>query len=753
MKELGKGREFEDRMKQLAAPAPDPRARARAKDAALAEFARVHAAANESVVAPGVPGRPGFFARLAAWLAGREVDGGGARPGWRTSAILGGLASVFVAVFGLMSIWPMVTGTQPIPSLEDAAPATAAPPASVADDERAASAAPGRSSPVETAAAAPEAQPSELRAQSNARADARPEPRASDGPRVESAPVQGPATLARAPLSLERKKEKTTEADRPVITGFRAEGADASEAPRPAPAGVGAATAPSGNAIADTIERSEDMGALPETNVAESLRRRPKVSTTRSLTGYVDMNPVQRTANAKVSTFSVDVDTISYRAVRNQLNSGVLPSKESVRIEELINYFDYSWPLPQAREQPFEPTVIVSDSPWASGKKLVHIGIKGFQLDAQRRPDANVVMLIDASDSMDDIERLPLVRESMRLMLASLKPTDTVAIVVYASASGVVLDPTPVSERQKIWQALETLKPAVPAAPGTPGIKLAYDVAAKHFLPDGINRVLMCTDSNFSAGAAGSMSLRKLVEREREKGIFLSVLSFGMGEYRDERAQALAKRGNGIAAYVDDVQDARRVLVEQATGTLFTIAKDVRIQVEFNPATVAEWRLVGYEARELKGGGSNDDSVNAGDVGSGHTATAIYEITPVGADAGQEESRYAPRAAAAPGRGAHEYGYLKIRYKLPGGFRVRVIEQPIGIERLPLSEALRRDVEFSTAVAGFAQLLRGGRYTGGLTYDDVVRQAESARGPDPQGYRAEFVRLVRQAQRAGSERR
>ncbi len=745
MKEPTRGQEFEEKLQRIAAPAPNPRARARAKDAALAEFERVQTAANESIG----PRRAGFFERLAAWLMGREA--GATRPGWRPrAALLGGVASVFVAVFGLMSIWPMVTGRQAIPSLEDSRQSRAIPRPAPASAPNIAN---ERSVQEDVVAAAPHGG---LSAQDVAMPLARmaaplgidAEPR---GPASATAPQSAADAHQRGDVA-HAQVEKSS--DPAVVARFRANAPSAPEASgASANLGVGG-SAQEAKREADVVDaiRSEDLGELPDTNVAESLRRRPAVSVTRSLSNFTDTNPVRRTADARVSSFSVDVDTTSYRAVRTRLNSGVLPPKESVRIEELINYFDYSWPLPESREQPFKPTVIVSDSPWDRGKKLVHIGIKGFQLEAQRRPDANVVMLVDISDSMDDVERLPLVKESMRLMLSSLKATDTVAIVVYSSTTGVVLEPTPVSERQKIWQALENLQPIATAAPGTSGIKLAYDVAAKNFLPNGINRVLLCTDNDFNAGIGGALTLRKLVEREREQGIFLSILGFGMGEYRDERALALAQQGNGVAANVEDVQDARRVLVEQATGTLFTIAKDVRIQVEFNPATVAEWRLVGYEARELKGGGFNDDNVNAGDVGSGHTATAIYEITPASAQTAPDEGRYAPPVSARPGHGAHEYGYLKIRYKLPGGFRSRVIEQPIEIAPLRLTDTLRRDLEFSTAVAGFAQLLRGGRYTGSLTYDDVVRQAEAARGEDPLGYRAEFVQLVREAQRAGRNR-
>jgi len=458
------------------------------------------------------------------------------------------------------------------------------------------------------------------------------------------------------------------------------------------------------------------------------------------------VNPVKRTVDEPESTFSIDVDTSSYSYVRRQLNSGVLPSPSAVRTEEMINYFNYDWPAADSVSQPFKPTVTVSDSPWGAGKKLVHIGIRGYDLPAAQRPDVNLVLLLDVSGSMNSPDKLPLAQSSMAMLLDSLKPTDTVGIAVYAGAAGEVLPPTPVSQKETILRALYSLRPGGSTA-GAAGVRLAYEMASRSFRQEGVNRIVLATDGDFNVGINDVNELKRFVEQQRQRGIFLSVLGFGQGNYRDDIAQALAQNGNGVAAYIDSANEARKVLVEQAGSQLFTIAKDVKIQVEFNPDTVAEYRLVGYETRALNRDDFNNDKVDAGDVGAGHTVTAIYEITPVGSPARLfEERRYGPRdAAPAPRGNADEYGFLKIRYKLPDQQQSQLIQEPITL-KTGVPRALRQDVAFSTAVAGFAQLLQGGEFAGSLTYDDVFRQAQGAQGEDPHGYRAEFLQLVRRAQ-------
>jgi Ca-activated chloride channel family protein len=440
-------------------------------------------------------------------------------------------------------------------------------------------------------------------------------------------------------------------------------------------------------------------------------------------------------AEEPVSTFSIDVDTTSYSFIRRQLHAGVLPQKDAVRAEEMINYFDYSWPAPDSPEQPFRATIAVSDSPWGESRKLVHIGIKGYELPAHEQPDVNLVLLLDVSGSMDEPDRLPLVKQSVDLLLRRLKLSDTVAIVAYAGEASVVLRPTEVRQWHKIRDALQSLKPGGATA-GAAGIQLAYELARSSFRRDGVNRILLATDGDFNVGMTDVNALRDYVARQREKGIFLSVLGFGVGYYDDETAQALAQNGNGVAAYIDTLAEAEKVLSQEATASLFTIAKDVKVQVEFNPATVTQYRLLGYETRSLRREDFEDDAIDAGDIGSGHTVTAIYEITPA--------------AQAGSVRGSTDgYGWLKIRYKRPEARASELLVQGIPRDTPGLPSPVKSDVEFATAVAAFAQKLRGNPDTRSLSDDEIIRQAQAATGDDPYGYRAEFVELVRKAQSAG----
>jgi Ca-activated chloride channel family protein len=466
-----------------------------------------------------------------------------------------------------------------------------------------------------------------------------------------------------------------------------------------------------------------------------------------------EQNPVQLVTEAPVSTFSVDVDTASYSFVRRQLNHGVLPQGDAVRAEELINYFDYDYPLPTSEEQPFAPSVTVSDSPWAEGRKLMHIGIKGYDLEAAEKPRTNLVFLLDVSGSMNSPDKLPLVKQSMELLLTSLDPDDTVAIAVYAGAAGTVLEPTAVKDKQKIINAMNQLQAGGSTA-GAQGIRLAYELAEAQFDPAAINRVILATDGDFNVGITTDRELQSFIERKREKGVFLSVLGFGQGNYQDQVMQTLAQNGNGVAAYIDTLSEAQKVLVDEATSTLFPIARDVKIQLEFNPATVAEYRLVGYETRHLEREDFNNDAVDAGDIGAGHTVTAIYEFTPVGSAARQiEESRYAVKPNIMRESDEGEYAFLKIRYKLPEEDQSRLITQPItraAEVELGGKGTLTREAGFATAVAGFAQLLKGGKYTGEYSYDDVIALAQQNRGEDAYGYRTEFVQLARKAKTAAA---
>jgi len=467
-----------------------------------------------------------------------------------------------------------------------------------------------------------------------------------------------------------------------------------------------------------------------------------------------EQNRVMLVSEAPVSTFSVDVDTAAYSFVRRMLNAGVLPQGDAVRAEELINYFDYDYPLPDSKEQPFRATVAVSDAPWAEGRKLMHIGIKGYDIAPAAQPRSNLVFLLDVSGSMNSPDKLPLVIQSMELLLSTLNPDDTVAIAVYAGAAGVVLEPTPVGEKRKILDALHRLSAGGSTA-GAQGIRLAYELAESQFDRNAVNRVILATDGDFNVGITNQRELQSFIERKRDAGIFLSVLGFGQGNYQDALMQTLAQNGNGVAAYIDTLSEAQKVLVDEATSTLFPIAKDVKIQVEFNPATVAEYRLIGYETRHLNREDFNNDAVDAGDIGAGHTVTAIYEFTPVGSSARQiEDSRYAPAVVQAAGR-ENEYAFVKIRYKLPEENTSRLITQPVTpADAITLgADGIGREAGFATAVAGFAQLLKGGKYTGYYDYDDVIELAQRTRGDDPYGYRNELVQLVRKAKTAAAMQR
>lgn len=454
-------------------------------------------------------------------------------------------------------------------------------------------------------------------------------------------------------------------------------------------------------------------------------------------------NPVIATSENSVSTFSIDVDTAAYSFTRRMLNDGHLPAKDAVRLEEMINYFDYDYPLPKRKSEPFTTNVTVTDSPWKAGNKLVHIGIQGYQLPAGDIPQSNLVFLLDVSGSMDEPNKLPLLKSSMELLLSSLKPNDTVAIVVYAGAAGTVLEPTKVKEKTKILAALNNLQAGGSTA-GAEGIALAYQLAEANFNPKGVNRIILGTDGDFNVGQTGDEALQDFVERKREKGIYLSVLGFGQGNYQDAMMQTLAQNGNGTAAYIDTLSEAQKVLVTEATSSLFPIARDVKIQVEFNPDTVAEYRLLGYETRALNREDFANDKVDAGEVGSGQRVTAIYEITPAGSNSGLlENNRYSEKNAKKKSSAENnEYAFVRLRYKLPDESKSQLIEQPV-LVKTKHNETLQQEAQFATAVAGFSQLLRGSKYAGDFDYDKVIELAQKNKGVDEYGYRTEFIQLVR----------
>ncbi|GJD97079.1 vWA domain-containing protein [Methylobacterium iners] len=450
---------------------------------------------------------------------------------------------------------------------------------------------------------------------------------------------------------------------------------------------------------------------------------------------------------APVSTFSIDVDTASYSFVRASLNRNVLPPKAAVRTEELINYFPYSYAGPASAAEPFAVTSAVYPSPWAEGRKIVQVAVKGYAVAVATRPAANLVFLVDTSGSMNGPNRLPLVKQSLAMLLTQLDGRDRVAIVAYAGSAGTVLEPTPADQKAKILGAIEGLGAGGGTAGGE-GIRQAYALAERSLDPGAVNRVVLATDGDFNVGITDRDELNGFVQRERAKGIFLSVLGFGMGNYGDALMQTLAQNGNGAAAYIDTLSEARKVLVDEATSALIPIAKDVKIQVEFNPALVAEYRLVGYETRLLARQDFANDKVDAGEVGSGQAVTALYEIVPVGGPRLTGDLRYAAPAPEAS-KATDEYAHVAIRYKLPKAEVSTLMTTPVHRSRESARfEDAPGEARFATAVAGFAEILRGGTYTGTFTYDDVVRIASGAKGDDSFGYRAEFVQLVRAAKTA-----
>lgn len=458
-------------------------------------------------------------------------------------------------------------------------------------------------------------------------------------------------------------------------------------------------------------------------------------------------NPVHETAQDPVSTFSIDVDTASYSFVRRSLKEGALPDPDTVRVEEMVNYFPYDWKGPDSAATPFNSTVTVMPTPWNEHTKLMHVAIKGFDVKPAEQPKANLVFLIDVSGSMDEPDKLPLLKSAFRMLVGKLKADDTVSIVTYAGNAGTVLMPTKAAEKQKILAAIDNLEPGGSTA-GEEGIREAYKLAQQSFVKDGVNRVMLATDGDFNVGQTDDDDLKRLIEKERMTGVFLSVFGFGRGNLNDQMMQTIAQNGNGTAAYIDTLAEAEKVLVEDASSTLFTIAKDVKIQVEFNPAKVSEYRLVGYETRALKREDFNNDRVDAGDIGSGHSVTAIYEITPKGSGAEQVDPlRYGQAKVDNGGvANADEYAFVKIRYKLPNENVSKLITTPVtAANEVSSFDAAGSDQRFSVAVAAFGQRLRNEDQTANFGYDRIAEIANAARGADPFGYRAEFLSLVRLA--------
>lgn len=557
-----------------------------------------------------------------------------------------------------------------------------------------------------------------------------------------------------------RRNQFAADAERKAAAKIAAQPA---HEPKPAPATIAAAPPPMGGQMSLGLANApQPRGAagggrayIGDARRVGALDTMPPphagLEADRDRFNHVAENPVKQVTSDPVSTFSIDVDTASYGFVRRALNAGRLPPADAVRVEEMINYFQYDYPAPETAEVPFQPTVTVLPSLWNPDHQLVHIAVQGYELKSAERPRANLVFLVDVSGSMGSSDKLPLVKNALKMLVENLKPDDTVGLVTYAGSSGVALEPTRIADKGKIIAAIDALGAGGSTA-GAAGIEDAYRLIDRNFDKEAVNRVILATDGDFNVGVSDQNQLKSIIERKRNSGVFLSILGVGQGNYNDALMQTLAQNGNGTAAYIDTLNEARKVLVDEASSTLFPIAKDVKIQVEFNPAEVAEYRLVGYETRALRREDFNNDKVDAGDVGSGSAVTAIYEVTPVGKKKLVDELRYAqpaaeaptaePAAAAKPG----ELGFLKLRYKLPSEDKSRLIELPIrksdalqNVDRAP------QDVRFAMAVATFGQMLKGGNFTGSVTYDDVIALAMKAKGDDAYGLRAEFVNLVRLA--------
>ncbi|MGI0493139.1 vWA domain-containing protein [Alkalinema pantanalense CENA528] len=460
----------------------------------------------------------------------------------------------------------------------------------------------------------------------------------------------------------------------------------------------------------------------------------------------IEENPFQRSTTVPLSTFSIDVDTASYSNTRRFITSGQVPPKDAVRIEELINYFPYRYPQPQG-DRPFSVTTEVSQAPWNPKHQLVRIGLKGKQL--QEVPPSNLVFLIDVSGSMGSPNKLPLVQRSLCLLTRQLTGRDRVTLVVYAGNAGLVLPPTPGDQKQKIMAAIEQLEAGGSTAGGQ-GIELAYKKAQESFIKGGNNRVILATDGDFNVGASSDAELVRLIEQKRDKGIFLTVLGFGTGNYKDSKMEQLADKGNGNYAYIDTYNEAKKVLGTDLRGTLFTIAKDVKIQVEFNPAKVQAYRLIGYENRALRDQDFNDDRKDAGEIGAGHTVTALYEVIPTGVELDVkvpsiDDLKYQTPKADSTVSNSSELMQVKLRYKQPTDSASQLISQPIMAQSTPI-EATSLDMQFATSVAMFGLVLRDSEFKGKASIQDVLTLAKRSQGDDPEGYRQEFVQLVEQYQ-------
>jgi Ca-activated chloride channel homolog len=457
----------------------------------------------------------------------------------------------------------------------------------------------------------------------------------------------------------------------------------------------------------------------------------------------IQENIFRETLKNPLSTFSIDVDAASYSNIRRFIDNGQRPPKDAVRIEEMVNYFDYDYSQPKG-DDPFAVHTEISTAPWNSKHKLIHIGLQGKTIPTDNLPPSNLVFLIDVSGSMADVNKLPLVKQSMAMLVDQLREKDHVAMVVYAGAAGVVLEPTSGDRKKEIMKAIDRLEAGGSTAGGA-GINLAYALAKKHFREGGNNRVILATDGDFNVGESSNASMERLIEDKRKDGIFLTVLGYGMGNYKDSKMEILADKGNGNYAYIDNISEARKVLVNEFGGTLFTIAKDVKLQLEFNPAKVQAYRLIGYENRMLKSEDFNNDKKDAGELGSGHTVTALYEIIPVGVESEFfkiDELKYQSTKITPDAKRTEELLTIKLRYKKPDEDVSKLIVHPLIDTQIDLAKT-SDNFRWSASVAAFGMLLRDSEYIKDFSYDQVVNMAQTAKGEDKEGYRTEFIGMAK----------
>ncbi|WP_434735903.1 YfbK domain-containing protein [Candidatus Accumulibacter meliphilus] len=529
--------------------------------------------------------------------------------------------------------------------------------------------------------------------------------------------------------------------------------------PKPAPklAETMAANAPPGKVVAKKEARQEADARMAADRMSVAVQPQPQPPSyalapmppeARERYSQLTDNPVRQVAEAPVSTFSIDVDTGSYSNVRRMLNAGQLPPADAVRVEELINYFPYDYALPKD-DRPFAVHSEMAPAPWNAERVLLRVGIKGQDVAKQALPPANVVFLVDVSGSMNSADKLPLLKSALKLLVAQMRAQDRISLVTYASGTRVILPPTPGTEKATISAAIDALQAGGSTA-GASGIQLAYAAAQQSFVKGGINRILLATDGDFNVGIADTRQLKSMIEEKRKSGISLSTLGFGTGNYNEAMMEQIADVGDGAYSYIDNLMEGHKVLVNELTSTLATIARDVKVQIEFNPAVVKEYRLIGYENRQLAREDFNNDQVDAGDIGAGHTVTALYELTLAGSKASVDPLRYARQASVESPLG-NELGHLKLRYKQPGSSTSELIDFPLQRSAIKALDAASSEFRFASAVAAYGQLLRGGKYTGDWRYADVRKLALANTGSDPYGYRGEFLRLLDLAAALGSK--